>query len=152
MAAAIGTAIKLFAAITEVVAFAITGFAQLYGDISGFVTGVVQFFTVDLPNAIDTLVQWFAQLPGNVAAFLSMAMAMCRRVVADMAANAVNAGSRFFWNCRVPVALPGNDASWLAGVISTVIGWVSQFASNGTSAAAQFASNLINGLAPYPVK
>lgn len=47
LAAAISTAIKLFAAITEVVAFVITGFAQLYEDISGFVTGVVQFFTVD---------------------------------------------------------------------------------------------------------
>lgn len=151
LAAAISTAIKLFAAITEVVAFVITGFAQLYGDISGFVTGVVQFFTVDLPNAINALVQWFAQLPGNIAAFLSMAIASVVAWVADMAANAVNAGSRFISGIAGFLsALPGNVASWLAGVISTVIGWVSQFASNATSAATQFASNLINGLASIP--
>lgn len=151
LAAAISVAIKLFAAITEVVAFVITGFAQLYEDISGFVTGVVQFFTVDLPNAINTLVQWFAQLPGNIAAFLSTVIANVAAWVANMASNAVSAGSRFISGIAgFMSALPGNIASWLSGVISTVVGWVSQFASNATSAASQFASNLIDGLASIP--
>lgn len=151
LAAAISVAIKLFAAITEVVAFVITGFAQLYEDISGFVTGVVNFFTVDLPNAINTLVQWFAQLPGNIAAFLSTVITNVVAWVANMASNAVSAGSRFISGIAGFLsALPGNIASWLSGVISTVVGWVSQFASNATSAASQFASNLINGLASIP--
>lgn len=151
LAAAISVAIKLFAAITEVVAFVITGFAQLYEDISGFVTGVVQFFTVDLPNAINKLVQWFAQLPGNIAAFLSTVIANVAAWVANMASNAVSAGSRFISGIAgFMSALPGNIASWLSGVISTVVGWVSQFARNATSAASQFASNLIDGLASIP--
>ena len=151
LAAAISVAIKLFAAITEVVAFVITGFQQLYEDISGFVTGVVQFFTVDLPNAINALVQWFAQLPGNIATFLSTVIANVAAWVANMASNAVSAGSRFVSGIAGFLsALPGNIASWLSGVISTVVGWVSQFASNATSAASQFASNLINGLASIP--
>lgn len=151
LAAAISVAIKLFAAITEVVAFVITGFAQLYEDISGFVTGVVQFFTVDLPNAINRLVQWFAQLPGNIAAFLSTVIANVAAWVANMASNAVSAGSRFISGIAgFMSALPGNIASWLSGVISTVVGWVSKFASNATSAASQFASKLIDGLASIP--
>lgn len=151
IAAAISTAIKLFAAITEVVAFVITGFTQLYEDISGFVTGVVQFFTVDLPNAIDALVQWFAQLPGNIAAFLSTVITNVVTWVTDMASNAVSAGSRFVSGIADFLsALPGNIASWLSGVISTVVGWVSQFVSNAASAASQFASSLIDGLASIP--
>jgi phage-related protein len=151
LAAAISVAIKLFAAITEVVAFVITGFAQLYEDISGFVTGVVQFFTVDLPNAINALVQWFAQLPGNIAAFLSTVIANVAAWVANMASKAVSAGSRFISGIADFIsALPGNVASWLSDVISTVVGWVSQFARNATSAASQFASNLINGLTSIP--
>ena len=151
LAAAISVAIKLFAAITEVVAFVITGFAQLYEDISGFVTGVVNFFTVDLPNAINALVQWFAQLPGNIAAFLSTVITNVVAWVANMASNAVSAGSLFISGIAGFLsALPGNIASWLSGVISTVVGWVSQFASNATSAASQFASNLIDGLASIP--
>ena len=151
LAAAISTAIKVFSAIVEVIAFVITGFQQLYEDISGFVTGVVQFFTTDVPNAINALVQWFAQLPGNIAAFLASVIANVTSWVANMAANAVNAGSRFVSGIAgFLAALPGNIASWLAGVISTVVGWVSQFASNATSAASQFANNLINGLASIP--
>lgn len=151
LAAAISVAIKLFAAITEVVAFVITGFAQLYEDISGFVTGVVQFFTVDLPNAINALVQWFAQLPGNITTFLSTVIANVAAWVANMASNAVSAGSRFVSGIAGFLsALPGNIASWLSGVISTVVGWASQFASNATSAASKFASNLIDGLASIP--
>ncbi len=153
LAAAISTAIKLFAAITEAAAFVVTGFQQLYEDISGFVTGVVQFFTVDLPNAIDALVQWFASLPDSIATFLSTVIANVAAWVADMASNAVSAGSRFISGIAgFMSALPGNIASWLSGAISTVVGWVSQFASNATSAASQFASNLIDGLASIPGK
>lgn len=151
LAAAISTAIKLFAAITEVIAFVITGFQQLYEDISGFVTGVVQFFTVDLPNGINTLVQWFAQLPGNIAGFLSTVISNVAGWVAHMASNAVNAGALFVSSIAGFLsALPGNIASWLSGAISTVVGWVTQFASNATSAASQFGSKLRSGLEAIP--
>lgn len=153
IAAAISVAIKLFAAITEVVAFVITGFEQLYEDISGFVTGVVNFFTVDLPNAINELVQWFAQLPGKIAEFLSTVITNVVEWVANMASNAVSAGSQFISGIADFLsALPDKIASWLSGVISTVVGWVSQFARNATSAASQFAGNLIDGLASIPDK
>lgn len=151
LAAAISTAIKLFSGIVEIVAFVITGFEQLYEDISGFVTGVVQFFTVDLPNAINSLVQWFAQLPGNIAGFLSTVIANVAGWVANMASNAVNAGALFVSNIAGFLsALPGNIASWLSGAISTVVGWVTQFASNATSAASQFGSKLRSGLEAIP--
>lgn len=151
LAAAISTAIKLFSGIVEIVTFVITGFEQLYEDISGFVTGVVQFFTVDLPNGINTLVQWFAQLPGNIAGFLSTVIANVAGWVAHMASNAVNAGALFVSSIAGFLsALPGNIASWLSGAISTVVGWVTQFASNATSAASQFGSKLRSGLEAIP--
>lgn len=151
LAAAISTAIKLFSGIVEIVAFVIAGFEQLYEDISGFVTGVVQFFTVDLPNAINSLVQWFAQLPGNIAGFLSTVIANVAGWVAHMASNAVNAGALFVSSIAGFLsALPGNIASWLSGAISTVVGWVTQFASNATSAASQFGSKLRSGLEAIP--
>lgn len=151
LAAAISVAIKLFAAITEVVAFVITGFAQLYEDISGFVTGVVQFFTVDLPNAINALVQWFASLPGNIAMFLSTVIAKVAAWVANMASNAVNAGSQFVSNVGNFFAqLPGNILGFLNSVITNVLTWVSQMGQQAANAATTFANNLINGLASIP--
>lgn len=151
LATAISIAIQLFAGIVEIVASVITGFEQLYEDISGFVTGVVQFFTVDLPNAINALVQWFAQLPGNIAGFLSTVIANVAGWVAHMASSAVNAGTLFVSSIAGFLsALPGNIASWLSGAISTVVGWVTQFASNATSAASQFGSELRSGLEAIP--
>ena len=151
LAAAISTAIKLFAAITEVAAFVITGFQQLYEGISGFVTGVVQFFTVDMPNAINALVQWFASLPGNIATFLSTVIANVAAWVANMAMNAVNAGSQFVSNVGNFFAqLPGNILGFLNSVITNVLNFVSQMGQQAANAATQFANSLINGLASIP--
>ena len=151
LAAAISVAVKLFAAVTEAIAFAITGLAQLYGDISGFVAGVVQFFTADLPNAIDASVQWFAQLPGDIAASLSMVIANVAAWVGNMASNAANAGSQFVSNAVNFVAsLPGRIASFLGQVISRVGSWAGEMASGAGRAASQFAGSLINGLASIP--
>ena len=151
LAAAISTAIKLFAGLVEVAAFVITGFQQLYGDISGFVAGVVQFFTVDLPNAINMLVQWFAQLPGNIAAFLSMVIANVTTWVANMVSNAARAGSQFVSNITNFLAsMPGRVLGFLNSVISNVLNFASQMGQHAANAARQFANSLVNGLASIP--
>lgn len=151
LAAAISTAIKLFAAITEVVAFVITGFAQLYEDISGFVTGVVQFFTVTVPQAIQSLITWFAQLPGKIAEFLSTVIAKVAAWVANMVSNAAQAGSQFVTNVVDFLAsLPGNVLGFLNSVITNVLNFVSQMGQQAVNAATQFATSLIDGLASIP--
>ena len=112
---------------------------------------VVNFFTVTIPQAIQSLVAWFAQLPGNIAGFLSTVIANVAGWVANMASNAVNAGAQFVSSIAGFLsALPGQVASWLSGAISTVVGWVTQFASNATSAASQFGSKLRSGLEAIP--
>jgi phage-related protein len=151
LAAAISTAIKLFAAITEVIAFVITGFAQLYEDISGFVTGVVNFFTVTVPQAIQSLITWFAQLPGNIAAFLSTVIANVAAWAANMVSNAAQAGSQFVTNVvNFLVSLPGRVLGFLNSVITNVLNFVSQMGQQAANAATQFAKSLINGLASIP--
>lgn len=151
LAAAISIAIQVFTRIVEVAAIVINGFQQLYDFIAQFVTSVVQFFTVDLPNGINALVQWFAQLPDNIAEFLSTVIANIAGWVTDMVSNAVNAGTLFVSSiAEFLSALPGNIASWLSDVISKVLTWVSQMGQQAASAATQFANNLIDGLASIP--
>lgn len=151
LAAAISTAIKLFAAIADVAAFVITGFQQLYENISGFVTGVVQFFTVDVPNAINALVQWFAQLPGNIATFLSTVIANVATWAADMVSDAMEVGSLFVNNiANFLASLPGRVLGFLNSVITNVLNFVSQMGQQAVNAATGFANSLINGLASIP--
>ena len=151
LAAAISTAIKLFAAITEVIAFVITGFAQLYEDISGFVTGVVNFFTVTVPQAIQSLITWFAQLPGNIAEFLSTVIAKVAAWAANMVSNAAQAGSQFVTNVVNFLAnLPDRVLGFLKSVITNVLNFVSQMGQQAANAAKKFANSLINGLTSIP--
>ena len=151
LAAAISTAIQLFAAITEVIAFVITGFAQLYEDISGFVTGVVNFFTVTVPQAIQSLSTWFAQLPGNIAAFLSTVITNVATWAANMVSNAAQAGSQFVTNVvNFLASLPGRVLGFLNSVITNVLKFVSQMGQQAVNAATKFASSLIDGLASIP--
>lgn len=151
LASAISVAIQVFAGLVEWAAIVINGLQQLYDFIVGFVQGVVTFFTVDLPNGINALIQWFAQLPGNIAAFLSTVIANVAAWVGNMASNAANAGSQFVSNVvNFITSLPGNIASFLGQVISRVGSWVGEMASGAARAASQFASGLINGLASIP--
>lgn len=151
LAAAISTAIKLFIAITKVVAFVITGFEQLYEDISGFVADVVNFFTVTVPQAIQSLITWFAQLPGKIAAFLSTVIANVAAWAANMVSNAAQAGSQFVTNVvNFLVSLPGRVLGFLNSVITNVLNFVSQMGQQAVNAATQFANSLINGLASIP--
>ena len=112
---------------------------------------VVNFFTVTVPQAIQSLITWFASLPGNIAAFLSTVIANVASWVANMVMNAVNAGSQFVSNVGNFFAqLPGNVLGFLNSVISNVLTWVSQMGQQAANAATTFANNLVNGLASIP--
>lgn len=151
LASAISVAVQMFGGLVTAAGVVINGLQQLYDFIVGFVQGVVTFFTVDLPNGINALIQWFAQLPGNIAAFLLMVIANVAAWVGNMASNAANAGSQFVSNVvNFITSLPGNIASFLGQVISRVGSWVGEMASGAARAASQFASSLINGLASIP--
>lgn len=151
LASAISVAVQVFGGLVTAAGVVINGLQQLYDFIVQFVTGVVTFFTVDLPNGINALIQWFAQLPGNIAAFLSTVITNVASWVASMVTNAVNAGSQFVSNVGNFFAqLPGNVLGFLNNVISNVLTWVSQMGQQAANAATQFANNLINGLASIP--
>lgn len=151
LASAISVAVQVFGWLVTAAGVVINGLQQLYDFIVQFVQGVVTFFTVDLPNGINALIQWFAQLPGNIATFLASIISNVASWVSQMASNASRAGSQFVSNVvNFIVSLPGNIASFLGQVISRVGSWVGEMASGAARAASQFASSLINGLASIP--
>lgn len=112
---------------------------------------IVNFFTVTIPNAIQSMLTWFSQLPGNIASFLSSVLSNVGSWVSSMVSNAQRAGSQFLSNVvNFLTQLPGRVASFLSSVISRVASWVGQMASNAANAASRFGSSLISGLASLP--
>lgn len=112
---------------------------------------IVNFFTVTVPQAIQNVINWFAQLPTNISNFLASVIASVGAWVSNMVSNAQQAGSQFLSSVVSFFSqLPGRVASFLSNVISRVASWVGQMASNAANAASRFGSSLINGLTSLP--
>lgn len=65
---------------------------QVAADVFGKVVG---FFTVTVPNCIKTMQEWFANLPGNIANWLSNAKQKVSDFAARVKQNAIDAGQNF---------------------------------------------------------
>lgn len=107
---------------------------------------LVGFFTETLPAAIQTVIEWFSQLPTKIAEFFSNIIQSvaewASNLVTNMsnaASNAINAVVNFFSE------LPGKIAEFFSQVISRVAEWASNLLSNMRDGA----SNAINAVIEF---
>ena len=127
----------------------------LWENIQSFVGGVVDalagFFTQTVPNAINTMVQFFSQLPSNISNFLSQVINNVTSWVGNMVNSAVQAGSQFLNNVvNFFSQLPSNVWNWLVNVISEVGSFASQMAQKGLEAGKNLFDNVVNAIASLP--
>ena len=110
------------------------------------VTAIVNFFTVTIPEAINTVINFFAQLPTNIQNFLTSAIVAVALFVANLIANAVQAGSQFLSNIvNFFSQLPSNIANFLSNAISSIVSFVSNIASQAIQAGTGFLNGIRNG-------
>ena len=133
--------------------------------ISNFVDGVVEFFTVTvpetfntfvtqtIPNAINSIVKWFSQLPykigfaigkliGYFYKFGSNVIKWATTQLPKIIANIINWFKQLpskIWNC-------------LTTVVSNVIKWGINMAKNGMTAGKNFVSNVVAFIKNLPNK
>lgn len=112
---------------------------------------LVGFFTETLPSAIQTVIEWFSQLPSRIAEFFSQVISnvatWASNLVTNMgnaASNAINAVVNFFSE------LPGKIASFFSQVISNVASWASNLVSNMSNAASSAINAVINFFQQLP--
>jgi TP901 family phage tail tape measure protein len=75
--------------------FVNTAWENISTTVGGFVENVVNFFTVDIPNGINNMLQWFRDLPGNIKAAFDQAVANAAAWVESMRDKALDAGAKF---------------------------------------------------------
>lgn len=153
---AIGNFFRTLGEVIIAVPFAVlTGAIQLViAAFQGLVTiigAVVGFFTETLPSAIQTVIEWFSQLPSRIAEFFSQVISnvatWASNLVTNMgnaASNAINAVVNFFSE------LPGKIASFFSQVISNVASWASNLVSNMSNAASSAINAVINFFQQLP--
>lgn len=140
-----------------------SAFSSLVETISGFITSVIEFFTVTIPEAltsfvtevipsfVDSVVQWFQQLPYNIGVAIGEILGHIYLWGSDMLS----------WvTINIPIIinnivqwfqqLPGKIWNFLVTVVQNIIQWGAQMVSNGQQAASNFISSVVSFIQQLP--
>lgn len=121
--------------------------SSAWQSVVSFVTSLGQnianFFTQTIPNAIQSVIQWFQQLPSAIGTALSNLITSIGTWAASFGQSALQAGQQFVSNiANFLTNLPATIAYWLAYGITFVVLWAAQLGSRAISAGQQFLANL----------
>lgn len=129
--------------------------SSAWQSVVSFVTSLGQnianFFTQTIPNAIQSVIQWFQQLPSAIGTALSNLITSIGTWAVSFGQSALQAGQQFLANLGSYISqVPGRIGAGLSGAISAVGSFASSMASGALRAGQQFLSNLVNTLASIP--
>ena len=129
--------------------------SSAWQSVVSFVTGLGQnianFFTQTIPNAIQSVIQWFQQLPSAIGTALSNLITSIGTWAVSFGQSSLQAGQQFVSNiANFLTNLPATIAYWLAYGITFVVLWAAQLGSQAISAGQQFLTNLGTFLMQLP--
>lgn len=112
---------------------------------------IANFFTQTLPNAFQSVIQWFQQLPSAIGTALSNLITSIGTWAVSFGQSALQAGQQFLANLGTFfVQLPGNIWNWLTSTVASVASWAAQMGANALSAGSRFLSNVSTFISQLP--
>ena len=116
-------------------------------------SNLTTFFTQTLPNAWNSMLNWFQQLPAKLQAYLQVAITYVRKWVHDMIEKAKEMGTKFVENVSNFIKnLPEKIAYWLAFAVTKAALWVVNMANKAKEMGTKFINNAINAIKQLPGK
>lgn len=128
---------------------------EIWGNIKEFIGGAIEgiktFFTETLPNAIQTMLDWFGQIPDKVLGFITNTLTAISDWVISVENKALEAGKTFLGNIvNFFTQLPIKVGNFLTTTINRVKTWVANMISNALSAGKSFLSNVVSFISQLP--
>lgn len=120
---------------TEVINFVKDGMGESWDNI-------VAFFTETIPNFIQSIFDWFNELPGKLLEWGQNVYITVTTAISDMVTVAVEFISE----------LPDKIAYWIGFALGKVVEWGSNMREKGKAAAKGLFDSVVNGLANLPNK
>lgn len=112
---------------------------------------VVNFFTVTVPEAINNMLTFFQDLPGNIAGFLSQVWTNVSTWASNMVSKALETGQNFLKNVvDFFNQLPGRVGYFIGQVLGSIVKWVLDMGQNATKAGSDFLNNVVNFITQLP--
>jgi tape measure domain-containing protein len=115
------------------------------------IDGIVNFFTLTIPEAFNNFVTSISEIPGKVMTFLSEVISNVASWASEMVQKAVQAGQDFITNVVTFIQqLPGKVWSFLSNTISNAASFVGSFANQAIQAGRQFFNGIVNTVRQIP--
>ncbi len=114
---------------------------------------VKSFFTEKIPEMFNNLLQWFIELPDNIAYWLGYALGKIIAWCITLPEKAQEAGKAFLENVICFFKnLPSNIETWLLNAVTKVSEWNSKLREKGAEAAKGLLTAVVDGLKNLPSK
>ena len=130
---------------------------EIWGNVKEFVGNAIDaigvFFTETLPAAIQVMIDWFSQLPGKVADFITQVWQSVSTWAVNMWNKAKELGQKFLSNIVTFFSqLPGRIASFASSVWSNIVTWAANMVSKALELGTKFLNNVVNFFSQLPYK
>lgn len=117
------------------------------------IESVCQFFTETIPNALNTMSEFFKNLPTIIATWLAHALLKVAEWCSSLAAKGREAASNFINNIvELLRGLPGKILGFLLDIASKIVSWGSNLATKGREAAQKLLTAVVDTITELPKK
>lgn len=121
--------------------------------VGNVVQALVTFFTVTIPNAIQNVINWFSQLPTNIANFVNMVWTTVSTWVTDMVAKALELGSQFVENIvNFFSTLPDTIGYIIGFILGKIVQWGLDLYKFATTKIPEFVNTVVKFISELPGK
>lgn len=115
------------------------------------IDGIVNFFTVTIPEAFNNFITSISEIPGNVMTFLSEVISNVASWASEMVQKAIQTGSDFLSNLiNFIIQLPGKVMEFLSETVGEAISFASSFAQEAVNAGRKFFNGIVNKVKEIP--
>ena len=119
--------------------------------ISSFGQNLIDFATTTVPQFIQSVIDWFMQLPGLIWSWLLAVLSNIAQWGTDMISDGAEAASEFLTNIiKWFRQLPGQIQAWLLTTIHNLGSWVTDMKNKAIDAGTKFKDGLVDEVKKIP--
>lgn len=127
------------------------GIGWIIGKIAEFGQNLIDFATTTVPQFIQSVIEWFMQLPGQIWSWLLAVLSSIAQWGTDMISDGAEAASEFLTNIiKWFRQLPGRIQTWLLTTIHNLGSWVTDMKNKAIDAGTKFKDGLVDEVKKIP--
>lgn len=127
------------------------GIGWIIGKIAEFGQNLMDFATTTVPQFIQSVIDWFMQMPGMIWSWLLAVLSSIAQWGTDMISDGAEAASEFLTNIiKWFRQLPGQIQAWLLTTIHNLGSWVTDMKNKAIEAGTKFKDGLVDEVKKIP--